>query len=148
VPDAAAAILGLRHDTDPRSILMATYEGAIVGLLDALETIDRCSSGIDPEAPLTLIGGGAAGEIWRRVVQRLSERAVSIPESTELVAIGAAVQAASTLRSLDPQELASRWQTARGTLLEPLPRDVETVAHHREIRQLALAALTGPRNKK
>ena len=148
VPDAAAAILGLRHDTDPRSILMATYEGAIVGLLDALDTIDRCSSGIDPEAPLTLIGGGAAGEIWRRVVQRLSGRAVSIPQSTELVAIGAAVQAASALRSLDPQELASRWQTARGTLLEPLPRDVETVARHREIRQLALAALAGPRNKK
>jgi hypothetical protein len=44
--------------------------------------------------------------------------------------------------------LASRWQTARGTLLEPLPRDVETVARHREIRQLALGALAGPRNKK
>jgi len=38
------AVLGLRHGTDPRSILMATYEGAVVGLLDALETIDGCSS--------------------------------------------------------------------------------------------------------
>jgi xylulokinase len=147
-PNASAAILGLRHDTDPRSILMATYEGAVIGLLDALETIDRCSSGIDPEAALVLIGGGARSEIWRRVVQRLSGRAISVPESTEFVAMGAAVQAAATLGGLDPREVASHWHTSVGTLLEPMPRDMETISHHRSVRQLALEAVQGVRSRR
>ena len=148
LPDASAAVLGLRHDTDPRSILMATYEGAVIGLLDALETIDRCSSGIDPQAPLVLIGGGARSEIWRGVVQRLSGRAISIPESTELVAIGAAVQAAATFGGQDPQEVASRWHTSTGTLLEPMLRDVETISRHRSVRQLALDAVRNSRSRR
>jgi len=148
VPDASAAVLGLRHDTDPRSILMATYEGAVVGLLDALETIDRCSSGIDPDAALVLIGGGARSETWRGVVRRLSGRAISVPKSTELVAIGAAVQAAATFGGQEPQEVASRWHTGTGTLLEPMPRDMETISHHRAVRQLALDAVRSPRSKR
>ena len=148
VPDASAAVLGLRHDTDPRSILMATYEGAVIGLLDALETIDRCSSGIDPEAALVLIGGGARSEAWRHVVQRLSGRAISIPKSTELVAIGAAVQAAATFGGQEPQEVASRWHTSAGTLLEPMPRDIETISRHRAVRQLALDAVQIPQSKR
>jgi xylulokinase len=148
VPDASAAVLGLRHDTDPRSILMATYEGAVVGLLDALETIDRCSSGIDPGAPLVLIGGGARSEVWRRVVQRLSGRAVSIPESTEFVAIGAAVQAAAAFGGETLREVSARWQTRAGTMLEPMPRDVESLSHHRAVRQLAIEAVKAARPRR
>lgn len=145
LPNASAAVLGLRHDTDPRSILMATYEGAVIGLLDALETIDRSSSGIDPEAALVLIGGGAKSETWRHVVQRLSGRAISIPKSTELVAIGAAVQAAATLGGLDPRQVAAHWHTSGGTLIEPMPRDIDTISHHRAVRQLALDAVQDAR---
>jgi xylulokinase len=142
VPDAAAAIFGLRHDTDPRSILMATYEGAIISLLDALQTIDATSSGVDQDAPLVLIGGGAKGATWQQVVGRLSGRSVSIPAATELVAIGAAVQAAATLEGETPRAIATRWQTDRGRLLEPVPRDDETIARHRAVRRLAFPALT------
>jgi xylulokinase len=140
-PDAAAAVFGLRHDTDPRSILMATYEGAIVSLLEALDIIDGCSSGIDEAAPLVLIGGGARGETWQRVVQRLSGRAVSIPDATELVAIGAGVQATATLQGAAPVDVAARWRADRGTLLEPVSRDAATIARHRSVRQLAFAAV-------
>ena len=112
------------------------------GLLDALDTIDVSSSGIDRSAPLVLIGGGARGEIWREVVRRLSGRAVSIPEATEFVAIGAAVQAAAVLTGEDPEAVAERWHTDRGTLLEPEPRDDETIARLRSVRELALEALS------
>ncbi len=142
VPDAAAAIFGLRHTTEPGSILMATYEGAVAGLLDALDTIDVSSSGVDGSAPLVLIGGGARGEIWRQVVRRLSGRAVSVPEATEFVAIGAAVQAAAVLTGEDPEAVAERWHTDRGTLLELEPRDDETLARLRSVRELALEALS------
>jgi xylulokinase len=143
LPDAAAAIFGLRHDTDPRSILMATYEGAIIGLLDALEIIDACSSGIDRSAPLVLIGGGARGETWQRVVLRLSGRAVSVPEATEFVALGAAVQAAANLGHEAPQATAARWRTDRGKLLEPVSRDARTTDRHRGVLAEAVRAIDG-----
>ena len=142
VPDAAAAIFGLRHDTDPRSILMATYEGAILSLLDALDTIEIWSSGIDPEAPLVLIGGGARGETWQHVAQRLSGRAVSVPAAEELVAIGAAAQAAAVLRGESPQASADRFRKDGGTVLSPMTRDAETADRHRSIRRMALDAVS------
>ena len=145
VPDAAAAIFGLRHTTEPGSILMATYEGAVIGLLDALDTIDVCSSGVDRSAPLVLIGGGARGKIWREVVSRLSGKAVSIPEAEEFVAIGGAVQAAAVLTGEDPVDIAHRWGTGKGTILEPRHRDDETIARLRGVRGLALDALSVPR---
>ena len=147
LPDAAAAIFGLRHDTDPRAILMATYEGAVTSLLDALGTIDRCSSGVDPAAPLVLIGGGARGKTWQSVAQRLSGRPVSIPDATELVAIGAAVQAAAVLRGERPLDVAARWHTDSGTLLPAVARDSETLDRHRNVRQLALEAIDSPRSR-
>ena len=141
LPGAAAAILGLRHDTDPRSILMATYEGAVMGLLDAMQTIDACSSGVDPNAPLTLIGGGAKGATWQQVARRLSGRPVRVPAAGELVAIGAAAQAAAVLRKVQPQTVAAAWHTDDGILLESLQRDDEVIARHRTVRQLALEAV-------
>jgi xylulokinase len=145
VPDAAAAVFGLRHDTDPRSILMATYEGAIISLLDALDTIDACSSGVVADAPLVIIGGGARGKTWQDVIRRLSGRAISVPEAGDLVAIGAAAQAAAALRGEAPQKVAEHWDTARGILLDAIPRDTETIARHRSVRRLALDAIVGPR---
>jgi xylulokinase len=147
LPDAAAAVFGLRHDTDPRSILMATYEGAILGLLGALDAIDASSSGVDPEAPLMLIGGGARGQAYRRVAQRLSGRPILIPDATELVAIGAAVQAAAILRGETPQSVAGRWRTDRGVRLDPVDRDVETIARYRAVCHLATPAVSGLRER-
>jgi len=141
-PDAAAAIFGLRHGTDPRSILMATYEGAIISLLEALDTIESCSSGVKPDAPLVLIGGGARGATWQQVARRLSGRAISIPTATELVAIGAAVQAAATLGGETPEAVAARWNSSGGKLLEPVAKDAETIARHRTVRGRAIQALT------
>jgi len=141
LPGAAAAIFGLRHDTDPRSILMATYEGAVMGLLDALQTIDASSSGVDPKAPLTLIGGGAKGATWQQVARRLSGRPIRIPAAGELVAIGAAAQAAAVLRKVPPQTVVAGWRTDAGMGLEPMPRDDDVISHHRAVRQLALEAV-------
>ena len=42
-----------------------------------------------------LIGGGARGRVWQETVARLSGRAVQVPDAEELVALGAAAQAAA-----------------------------------------------------
>jgi xylulokinase len=134
LPNAAASIIGLRHTTDPGEILLAAYQGAVLSLLEALDVIDAHSSGIAVGAPLVLVGGGAQGATWRRVVQALSGRPVQIPDATELVALGAAAQAASVLNGEAPEAVARRWGTRRGTLLDPVERDDATLERIRGVR--------------
>lgn len=123
LPHASGTVVGLRHSTDPREVLRAVYEGAAASLLGGFETISASGGQVDPDAPLTLIGGGAAGTAWREVVGRLSGRALHLPEAAELVALGAAVQAAAALTGDDPVTIARAWDTARGRTLDPVPRD-------------------------
>ena len=141
LPEATAAILGLRHETNPRSILMATYEGAVMSLLDALQTIDSASSGVDPNAPLTLIGGGAKGVTWQQVARRLSGRTIRVPSAGDLVAIGAAAQAAAVLRGVRPETVSAGWRSDSGVLLEAMPRDDEVISRHRAVHQAAVEAV-------
>jgi xylulokinase len=139
VPHAAGTIGGLRHATTPRQILGAAYEGAVAGLLDALDAIDAAGSGLDPDAPLVLVGGGAQGAAWRQTVRRLCGRPVLVPRATELVALGAAVQAAALLDGQAPADVARRWDTGAGELLEPLERDVEALDRIAAARSRAVA---------
>ena len=125
VPNAAGTIAGMRHDTRPQQVLMAAYEGAIASLLEAVDAIAEQIGGLDPVAPLMLIGGGAKGRTWVDVVRRLSGRPVLIPEAQELVALGAVVQAAAILGGEEPAAVAARWGTNRGVLLDGVPRDDE-----------------------
>ncbi|MGZ8437591.1 MAG: xylulokinase [Candidatus Limnocylindrales bacterium] len=135
LPSSSGMIEGLRHTTTPQQILMAAYEGAVASLLVAFDAIGEAVGGLDPVAPLLLVGGGARGETWRSVVRRLTGRAVRIPEATEAVALGAAAQAAAILRGENPPDVARRWDTGRGVLLDPLPVDVERLARIRVVLQ-------------
>ncbi|MEU3721736.1 xylulokinase [Streptomyces sp. NPDC031705] len=124
LPDASGLVHGLRHDTTPGRLLQAAYDGAAHALLAALDAVLR-AGGEDPAAdePLLLIGGGARGRAWQRTVLRLSGRAVQVPEARELVALGAAAQAAALLTGEPADAVARRWRTAEGRMLEPVPRD-------------------------
>lgn len=128
LPLASGTVVGLRHDTDPREVLRAAYEGAAASLLGGLDTIAATGGRVDPDAPLTLIGGGAAGAAWREVVGCLSGRALHLPDAAELVALGAAVQAASALTGGTAGEIARAWDTGRGRTLDPRPRDDDALA--------------------
>jgi xylulokinase len=48
---------------------------------------------------------------------------VQVPVADELVALGAAAQAASLLTGEAPAAIARRWGTAQGVSYEPLARD-------------------------
>ena len=90
-------------------------------LLTALERV--LDADAEPDAPLLLIGGGAKGTAWRETVRRLSGRPVQVPRAEELVALGAAAQAAGLLLGEDPAAVARRWKTAEGPSYEPVKRD-------------------------
>ena len=103
LPRAAGTITGLRHTTTPGQMLRATYEGVVAGLLGALDRIEAAVGTTRAREPIVLIGGGARGGIWRDTVSRLSGRRVEIPDAQELVALGAAVQAAAVLAERTPR---------------------------------------------
>ena len=124
LPSASGLIHGLRHDTTPGQVLQAAYDGAVYSLLAALESVlTPGAASPERDTPLLLIGGGARGTAWQHTVLRLSGRAVRIPPAGELVALGAAAQAAALLTGENPYAVARRWGTAEGPLLEPVPRD-------------------------
>jgi xylulokinase len=132
LPAASGHLTGLRHSTTPQQILMAAYEGAVTSLLVAFDAIAETVGGLDPVAPLLLIGGGARGRTWREVVGRLTGRAVVAPEAAELVALGAAAQAAAVLDGEAPAAVAARWGGSSGTRQEPVAVDQERLGLVRE----------------
>ena len=138
LPDASGTIVGLRHDTEPGAILRAAYEGAVASLLQALDLVAQHSGGLPDDAPLVLIGGGAKGAAWRDVAGALSGRALQVPDAEELVAIGAAVQAAAVLDGEDPVAVARRWNTRAGTTLDPRPRDDAALARIAKLQEMLL----------
>ncbi|MFF4607133.1 xylulokinase [Streptomyces sp. NPDC001339] len=121
LPRASGLVHGLRHDTTAGQLLQAAYDGAVFALLAALERV--LDAGTPADAPLLLIGGGAKGAAWRETVRRLSGRPVVVPEAQELVALGAAAQAAGLLLGEDPAAVARRWGTARGAEYGSVERD-------------------------
>ncbi|MFJ4817793.1 xylulokinase [Streptomyces sp. NPDC088801] len=126
LPNASGLLHGLRHDTTAGQLLQAAYDGAVHSLLGALDLV--LDEDADPSEPLLLIGGGARGAAWQETVRRLSGRPVQVPEARELVALGAAAQAAGLLTGEDPAAVARRWDTAAGPVLDSVDRDEETLA--------------------
>jgi xylulokinase len=142
LPRAAGMISGLRHATTREEILLAAYEGAAASLVEALDLLAGQGSGLDPAAPLVLVGGGARGGVWQRVVARLSGRPVQVPDADELVALGAAAQATACLSGEAPEEVARRWGTRGGMTVDPpAERDAETLDRIRATREAALGVL-------
>ncbi|MFG3224799.1 xylulokinase [Kitasatospora sp. NPDC048194] len=128
LPGASGLVHGLRHDTTPGQLLQAAYDGAAHALLTALDGVLR-AGGADPtdDEPLLLIGGGARGRAWQRTVLRLSGRAVQVPAAQELVALGAAAQAAALLTGEPADAVARRWRTAEGPVLEAVAKDQDAL---------------------
>ena len=134
-PDATAVFSGLRHSTTPQELLLATYEGVVAGLLDALDLVAEQGSGVDPAVPIVLVGGGAKGATWRNVVLRLSGRALKVPRREDMVALGAAAQAAAVLAGEHPSAVAARWaEGADVDVYEPVDRDDEARARVSALR--------------
>ncbi|WP_051853281.1 xylulokinase [Streptomyces aureocirculatus] len=141
LPHASGMLHGLRHDTAPGQVLQGAYDGAVHALLGALDAV--LDADADRSEPLLLIGGGARGTAWQETVRRLSGRPVQIPEARELVALGAAAQAAGLLAGEDPTGVARRWGTARGPVLDAVERDEEALSRITSVLSDAAPLLSG-----
>ncbi|RII06838.1 Xylulose kinase [Streptomyces sp. YIM 130001] len=147
LPGASGLLQGLRHETTPGQLLQAAYDGAVFALLQALGLVlgqdERASSASASTSPLLLIGGGARGTAWQQTVRRLSGRPVQVPRAQELVALGAAAQAAGLLTGEDAAAVARRWGTADGPVLEPTSWDDATLERIEQVLTTAVPLLGG-----
>jgi xylulokinase len=135
LPRAAGTVVGLRHDTSAAQILRAAYEGAVVSLLEALDRLEAVTSPLDADVPVLLIGGGARGRVWQQVTAALSGRSLVVPDAEELVALGAAAQAASLLTGERPDAVARRWGTRAGPTIPAGTQDLQTLDRIRSVRE-------------
>ncbi len=125
LPYATGLMHGLTQATTGGQLLQAAYDGAVFALLRALDLVLGEDAAADE--PILLIGGGARGTAWRETVRRLSGRPVQVPRAEELVALGAAAQAAGLLLGRDPAQVARDWDTAAGPAYPAVERDDATL---------------------
>jgi xylulokinase len=114
-PDATGSLRGLRTDVTPDLLARATMEGVVCNLLDGA---DALGSVVDRR--IFLVGGAAHSPALRQVVADLVGQPVRVV-SDELVATGAAAQAAATYRRCDVASIAQEWGLGRGHVVSPSP---------------------------
>lgn len=117
-PGATGTMFGITLDTSREMMARAAFEGVVCGLLDGLDALSSvrvATSG----GRFLLIGGGAKSPTYQHVMADLANREVMIPENSEIVATGAALQAAILAGSASAGEIANRWSLLSGDSVEP-----------------------------
>ena len=114
-PDATGVLTGLRSDVTPAQLARAAVEGVVCNLLAGADALGTDMA----HGTVFLVGGAARSPAYRRVVADLTGRPVRVPLENELVAAGAAVQAAAVHHARDVDQVAEAWGLGRGETVEP-----------------------------
>jgi len=129
-PTAAGVLSGLTTDTSREQIALSAHDGVLCGLLYGLDALH--DAGVQTNGTLRLIGGGSRSPAYRQRCADLYGQPVLVPDSQEVVATGASVQAAMALGNRSPAELADAWSLGSGTLVEPLNDASEVLERYAE----------------
>jgi xylulokinase len=114
-PAATGMLTGLRSDAMPSQLARAAVEGVVCNLLAGAEALGPETA----HGRVFLVGGAARSPAYRRVVADLTGRVVVVPTDDELVAAGAAVQAAALHHACDFARVSAAWGLGRGEAIEP-----------------------------
>lgn len=115
-PTATGTLAGIRSDVTRPQLARAAFEGVACNLLAGAEALG-------PPERVLLVGGGGRSAAYRQVVADLTGCRVVVPEAEELVARGAAVQAAAVLTGRPFDEITEAWGGGwTTTTVDPDPR--------------------------
>jgi xylulokinase len=90
-------------------------EGVVCNLLEGAAAL----GGGDVDGRVFLIGGAARSAAYRRTVADLTGRVITVPSDEDLVAAGAAVQAAALHLGCDFSRVSDAWGLGQGDIVEP-----------------------------
>jgi xylulokinase len=116
-PEATGTLVGIGNDVSPANLARAAVEGVVCNLLggvDSLVTGDRTSG-----QRVFLVGGGARSAAYRQIAADLLGSPVIVSSESELVASGAAVQAAALFHGCGFDAVAEAWNLGAGDVVEP-----------------------------
>jgi xylulokinase len=117
LPDATGTFVGLTNSTTRAQLALAAHDGVLCGLLNGVDALRNVGATIGGR--MFLIGGGSRSITYRQRCADLLGQTVTVPDSDETVAAGAAVQAAA-VTSGDPVSVISpRWQLGAGADVSP-----------------------------
>ena len=119
-PDATGTLAGLRSDVTREQLARAAFEGVVCNLLSGADELSQWVPDVGRDRTV-LIGGGAHSPAYRQVVADLTDRPVLIPASDELVARGAAIQAAAVLAGATIDAVRQSWGPGPAMVVEPTP---------------------------
>ena len=114
-PFASGTLTGIRTDVSAELLARAAVEGVVCNLLAGADRLGPQSR----QGRLFLVGGAARSRAYQRVVADVTGRPVHVPHETELVASGAAVQAAGIVLETAFDVIAEEWGLGRGVVVEP-----------------------------
>lgn len=117
-PHATGTLTGLRSDVTREQFARAAVEGVVCNLLAGADSLacwePRASTG-----RVALTGGGARSAAYRQVVADLTARPVMVRDDEELVARGAALQAAAVLTGRAFEQVVADWHREPALVVEP-----------------------------
>ncbi len=135
LPDATGSLMGLRSGTTREELALAAHDGVLCGLLDGVDALAAAvNAGSNVSAgTLCLIGGGARSVAYQQRAADLFGAPVLVPDADEMVATGAAVQAASVVEGVSVADVAKRWPLAAGSWVEPRHDASDVRPRHRDL---------------
>lgn len=139
-PDDSGTLVGLRTDTRPDQIARAAHEGVVCGLLDGLDALGDAGVSVT-SGRLVVVGGGARSPAYRQVLADLAGQVVTVLDADELVATGAAMQAAAVHREVAVDQVLRGWSPPAQLQVEPVGSDRGDVVRsaYAEVRDRATA---------
>lgn len=132
-PDAAGLMADITADLTRENVARAAYEGVVFGLVAGHEHIARC--GIRTDGELLAIGGASRSPASTRILSDALGRDVLVPEVSEAVARGAAVQAAAGEAGVAVRQQAMRWRPRRRVAAPA--RDIDRTARYARYLEVA-----------
>jgi xylulokinase len=157
-PEARGVFFGMTLGHGPAHLMRAVVEGIAYQILREIEAATATGAPDAPPHPvhaettsrgapherITLSGGAARSEQWRRVIAGVTRRAVCVPAVVDTTALGAAILAAvANGHFKSPRAGADTW-VRPGPVTEPAEEDLSdyTEAYHRYVMlQAALQPL-------
>jgi len=117
LPDATGTFVGLTNTTTRAQLALGAHDGVLCGLLGGVDALERVGATIGGR--VFLIGGGARSVAYRQRCADLLGQAITVPDTDETVAAGAAAQAAVVAAGASFAGISEAWCLGTGTAVVP-----------------------------